>query len=238
MAAKQLKFYWSPQFQLFSCDGAKLEGHGFIQTNPSHDLVHLFIAANGNMPWQPVESREQTCFAEYNAVLLEHLLVNCFNAAVLESMAPEQIVPEARKFLKWFVSEHYAPFPVSEEEAFRRFAEALDIDCIVRLFPYFYSLRAWECFSPDYRAETYDLEFTSEDDPAREAPEWAADPNILETQELVRQKLSEAVAEAGSIRPKPEPVFLPTSSASPLSDPPAKTRQKKTGLGFKPARAR
>jgi hypothetical protein len=101
MAAKQLKFYWSPQFQLFSCDGAKLEGHGFIQTNPSHDLVHLFIAANGNMPWQPVESREQTCFAEYNAVMLEHLLVNCFNAAVLGSMAPEQIVPEARKFLKW-----------------------------------------------------------------------------------------------------------------------------------------
>jgi hypothetical protein len=190
------------------------------------------------MPWQPVESREQTCFAEYNAVLLEHLLVNCFNAAVLESMAPEQIVPEARKFLKWFVSEHYAPFPVSEEEAFRRFAEHLDIERIVRLFPYFYSLRAWECFSPDYRAETYDLEFTSEDDPVREAPEWAADPNILETQELVRQKLSEAVAEAGSIRPKPEPVFLPTSSASPLSDPPAKTRQKKTGLGFKPARAR
>jgi hypothetical protein len=81
MAAKQLKFYWSPQHQLFSCDGAKLEGHGYIQTNPSHDLVHLLIAANGNMPWQPVESREQTCFAEYNAVMLEHLLVNCFNAA-------------------------------------------------------------------------------------------------------------------------------------------------------------
>jgi hypothetical protein len=80
--------------------------------------VHLFIAANGNMPWQPVESREQACFAEYNAVLLEHLLVNCFNAAVLESMAPEQIVPEARKFLKWFVSEHYAPFPVSEKRLF------------------------------------------------------------------------------------------------------------------------
>jgi hypothetical protein len=236
MAAKQLKFYWSPQFQLFSCDGAKLEGHGFIQTNPSHDLVHLFIAANGNMPWQPVESREQTCFAEYNAVLLEHLLVNCFNAAVLESMAPEQIVPEARKFLKWFVSEHYAPFPVSEEEAFRRFAEALDIDCIVRLFPYFYSLRAWECFSPTYRSEVYDLEFTSEDDPVREAPEWAADPNILQAQELVRQKLTEAVAEARSSWPKPESVFLPTSSASPSFSPQAKSR--KSGLGFKPARAR
>lgn len=236
MAAKQLKFYWSPQFQLFSCDGAKLEGHGFIQTNPSHDLVHLFIAANGNLPWQPVESREQTCFAEYNAVMLEHLLVNCFNAGALGSLPAQQIIPEARKFLRWFVSEHYAPFPVSEEEAFRRFAAHLDIERIVRLFPYFYSLRAWECFSLDYRAETYDLEFTSEDDPVREAPEWAADPNILETQELVRQKLSEAVAEAGSIRPKPEPVFPPTSSASPLSDPPAKTRQKKTGLGFKPAR--
>ncbi len=238
MAAKQLKFYWSPQYQIFSCDGAKLEGHGAIQTNPSHDLVHLFIAANGNMPWQPVESREQTCFAEYNAVLLEHLLVNCFNAAALGSMAPEQIVPEARKFLQWFVSEHYAPFPVSEEEAFCCFAEHLDIERMVRLFPYFYSLRAWECFSPNYRNEVYDLEFTSEDDPVREAPEWAADPNILETQELVRQKLAEAVADARSIRPKPEPVFPQTSFASPLFDPPAKTRQKKAGLGFKPARTR
>ncbi|MFS8866293.1 hypothetical protein NW857_11805, partial [Synechococcus sp. H55.9] len=84
----------------------------------------------------------------------------------------------------------------------------------------------------------YDLEFTSEDDPVREAPEWAADPNILETQELVRQKLAEAVAEARSIRPKAEPVFPQTLLASPLFNPPAKTKQKKAGLGFKPTPTR
>jgi len=203
MAVKHLKFYWSPQHQLFSCDSDKFERYGYIQTNPSHDLVHLLIAANGNMPWKPVESREQTCFAEYNAVLLEHLLVNCFNAAALASMAPEQIVPEAQKFMRWFVLVHYAPFPVSEEEAFHRFSINLDIECIVRLFPYFYSVRTQECFNSDYRSETYDLEFTSEDDPIRKAPEWAADPKILETQKLVRQKLSEVVSAAHSIRPSP-----------------------------------
>ncbi|MFQ3584361.1 MAG: hypothetical protein SNJ85_05430 [Cyanobacteriota bacterium] len=227
MVAKQLKFYWSPQHQLFSCDGAKLEGHGYIQTNPSHDLVHLLIAANGNMPWQPVETREQTCFAEYNAVMLEHLLVNCFNTAVVGSMTAEQIIPEARKFLKWFVSDHYAPFPVSEEEAFRRFAEHLDIQCIVRLFPYFYNLRAWECLIPDYRNEIYDLEFTSEDDPVRDSPEWAAETNVLETQELVRQKLTEALAEARVLKPKPEPVAAQLQSNLPSQ------KKWKSGTGFR-----
>ncbi|MCJ2543411.1 hypothetical protein [Thermostichus vulcanus] len=226
MVAKQLKFYWSPQHQLFSCDGAKLEGHGYIQTNPSHDLVHLLIAANGNMPWQPVETREQTCFAEYNAVMLEHLLVNCFNTAAVGSMTAEQIIPEARKFLKWFVSDHYAPFPVSEEEAFRRFAEHLDIECIVRLFPYFYNLRAWEWLSPDYRNEIYDLEFTSEDDPVQDSPEWAAETNVLETQELVRQKLTEALAEARVLKPKPEPVVAQLQSN--LSS----QKKWKSGTGF------
>jgi hypothetical protein len=199
MTAKQLKFYWSPQHQLFSCDGVKFEKYSYIQTNPTHDLVHLFIAANGNIPWLPVMNREQTCFVEYNTVLLEHLLNNCFNAAALRCISAQQVIPETRKFLHWFVSVHYAPFPVSEEEAFRRFVKPLNIGLIVRLFPYFYSLRAWECFSLDYRVDTYDLEFTSEDDPVREAPEWAADPNILETQELVQQKLSEAVANANLV---------------------------------------
>ncbi|MGQ9838460.1 MAG: hypothetical protein ACUVRV_11000 [Cyanobacteriota bacterium] len=230
MVAKQLKFYWSPQYQLFSCDGLKLEGHGYIQTNPSHDLVHLLIAANGNMPWQPVDTREQTCFAEYNAVMLEHLLVNCFNAAAVGSMAAEQIIPEARKFLKWFVSDHYAPFPVSEEEAFRRFAEHLDIEQIVRLFPYFYDLRAWEWLSPNYRNEIYDLEFTSEDNPVQDSPEWAAETNVLETQELVRQKLTEAVAEAGVFKPKPEPVAAQLQSK--LSSEQPSKRQWQSGMGF------
>lgn len=230
MVAKQLKFYWSPQYQLFSCDGAKLEGHDYIQTNPSHDLVHLLIAANGNMPWQPVDNREQTCFAEYNAVMLEHLLVNCFNAAVMGSMAAEQIIPEARKFLKWFVSDHYAPFPVSEEEAFRRFAEHLDVERIVRLFPYFYNLRAWECLNPLYRNEIYDLEFTSEDNPVQESPEWAAETNVLETQDLVRQKLTEALAEAGVFRPKPEPGAA--QSQSKLSSEKPSKKQWRSGMGF------
>jgi hypothetical protein len=208
MTAKRLKFYWSPQYQIFSCDDSKLEGRGYIPTNPSHDLVHLFLAANGGIPWLPVKSREQTCFAEYNAVILEHLLNNCFNAVVLRCLSSQQIIPEVRKFMGWFVSVHYAPFPVSEEEAFRRFAVPLNVDLIVRLFPYFYIVRAWECFSLDYRNEVYDLEFTSEDDPVREALEWATDPIILETQELIRQKLSEVVAEANSIR-------LPTSLSLP-----------------------
>jgi hypothetical protein len=153
------------------------------------------------MPWKPVENREQTCFAEYNAVLLEHLLVNCFNAGVLGSLPTEQIIPEARNFMRWFALVHYAPFPVPEEEAFYRFAIHLDIERIVRLFPYFYSVRTRECFNSNYRSEIYNLEFTSEDDPVREAPEWAADPKILETQNLARQKLSEVVFKACSTGP-------------------------------------
>jgi len=200
MKAKRLKFYWSPQYQVFSCDDLKLEGRGYIPTNPSHDLVHLFLAANGGILWLPVQNREQTCFAEYNAVMLEHLLINCFNAAVLGSIPTQQIIPESRRYLRWFVDVHYAPFPVSEEEAFRRFATPLNVELITRLFPYFYIVRAWECFSFDYRSEIYDLEFTSEDDPIRDTLEWTTDPNILEAQELVRQKLSEVVAEVSPIR--------------------------------------
>ncbi len=57
--AKTLTFYWSPQRQSFACDQDVSDGHGAIPTDPSHDLAHLIIAANGGMAWQPQGDRTQ-----------------------------------------------------------------------------------------------------------------------------------------------------------------------------------
>ncbi|NJK63491.1 MAG: hypothetical protein HC921_13120 [Synechococcaceae cyanobacterium SM2_3_1] len=160
-----LKFYWSPETQHFACNGEELIGHGFIQTDPTHDLVHLLVAANGNLHWQPSDNRDQTCFAEYNAVLLEHILTNTFYVALQGSQDTETIVPQATKYMRWFVSEHYTPFPVNEKAAYLNFSEHLNTDLIVRLSPYFFAIKFVEYVNPEFRFVEYDFEFTSEDDP-------------------------------------------------------------------------
>jgi hypothetical protein len=151
---------------VFLCDAERFESSARPTTDPSHDLVHLILAANGGLPWLPSGERDLVCLAEYNAVLLENLYDKSYNSARFGVPAPEQTLAEAVKHLRWFVEEHYKPFPCSPEEAYRRFCRRVDPETVTRLFPYYFDLKKRERDDPwTVRDLTFHFDFTSEDDP-------------------------------------------------------------------------
>ena len=163
---KRLSFHWGPERQVFLCDAERFESNAKPPTDPSHDLVHLIVAANGGLPWLPSGERDQVCLAEYNAVLLESLYDKSCNSAKLGVPAPERTLAEAVRHLRWFVEEHYKPFPCSPEEAYRRFCRRVDPETVTRLFPYYFDIKKCEGENPGtFRDLTFHLDFTSEDDP-------------------------------------------------------------------------
>ena len=185
---KRLSFYWGAEYQVFICDAERFESNARPITAPSHDLVHLILAANGGLPWLPSGEREQVCLAEYNAVLLENLYDKSYTAARLEVPVPEQPLAEAVKYLRWFVEQHYKPFPCSPEEAYRRFCRRIDPETVTRLFPYYFNIKNGEGRNPGaFRDLTFHLDFTSEDDPIGEQVCRAA-------QRIVRNQLKAVAA--------------------------------------------
>ena len=45
-----LRLCWRRERQIFALGDAIYDHKGPTKTNPSHDLAHLLIAANGNLP--------------------------------------------------------------------------------------------------------------------------------------------------------------------------------------------
>jgi len=135
--SKKLSFYWSPTKQMFTCDNVGIENQSSTPTNPSHDLAHLIVAANGGLPWLPKGERHLICLAEYNAVLLENLFDKTCNAVVFGTFASHETLAETHKYMDWFVNEHYAPFPISAEAAYQCFCYQVNPFIITRLFPYY-----------------------------------------------------------------------------------------------------
>lgn len=185
---KRLSFHWKPAEQEFACDGEHFQVTGLATTDPSHDLVHLILAANGGLPWMPLGEREQVCFAEYNAVLLENIYDKTYNSVTLGMPAPEHTIGEALKHLRWFVEQHYHPFPVSAEEAYRRFCRDIDAETVTRLFPYYFDLKRRERQNPGgFRNQEYRVDFTSEDDPV-------GDESCRAAQKILRQQVKAITA--------------------------------------------
>lgn len=151
--------FWSPDRQTVSCDIDTYTHHGPTQTDPSHDLAHLLVAANGTLPWKPGGWRRKAKLAEYNAFLVENILDMAYSCVTYRSMRVEQILPQALSRARWFVEEHFAPFPMSTEAAFDEFRTKIDSASIVRLSPHFFSQKAREKIDPDFRKRTYQLSF-------------------------------------------------------------------------------
>lgn len=186
---KRLSFYWSPNQQRFSCDEIVSEGHGPICTDPSHDLVHLIVAANRNMPWLPHGERDLVCWAEYNAVFLENLFDKTCNAIVFSTSATHDALAETVKYMDWFVSEHYAPFPASSALAVRRFCQQVDPFLVTQLFPYYLDLKRYERTHSNYRDAEYKLDFTSSDRPPADELGWLAQWSIYRQLKAARAAL-------------------------------------------------
>jgi hypothetical protein len=80
---------WTPERQSIRVGDREFSHDGPICTHPSHDLTHLLIAANGNLPWAPEGDNGTIKIAEYNAVFLEHLLNNAYNSTFKDRMVPK-----------------------------------------------------------------------------------------------------------------------------------------------------
>lgn len=186
---KTLTFYWSPQRQSFACDQDVSDGHGAIPTDPSHDLAHLIIAANGGMAWQPTGDRTQVCWAEYNAVFLEHLFDQTCNAIVFGTSSQFDTLGKSVDYMTWFVSEHYAPFPVSAAIAARRFYQCINAYQVSRLFPYYLQVKRYERNHPNYRESEYHLVFQSTDHPPVDEWGWLAQWSIYRQLKQAQQEL-------------------------------------------------
>ena len=133
---------------------------------PEVDGLDLAAAVDVRLP-----TGDEAKLAEFNAVLLEGLL-----AAVVRAIRDEEPVDlEAElEHARWFVAEHYAPFPVSLDEALRRFRDGLDVEAVVRLLPIFWQVRTRELDDPDHRRARFQITFRATDAPAAEAEAFEA----------------------------------------------------------------
>jgi hypothetical protein len=99
---------------------------------------------SSDLLWLPQGNPDEVRIAEYNAVFLEQLLSNAYNCVVLQSIAPRDVLTKTLHYARWFVEQHYAPFPVAAEEAYRQFCWGIDTAAVSSLAAYFFVQRARE----------------------------------------------------------------------------------------------
>lgn len=156
---------WAPGAQMLS-DGREAFTHdGAINTEPSHDLAHLIVAASSNLPWKPAGVRDQICFAEYNAVMMEHLFDRTYRSAIGAEFPSSQVVPGLLSHGEWFVTKHFVPFPANPAEALRRFRAGLSAESATRLSPLFYEMKHAERSNPNHMQATWAARFRAADRP-------------------------------------------------------------------------
>jgi hypothetical protein len=158
-----LRMHWRRERQSFAFGDAVYSHEGRTKTNPSHDLSHLLIAANGGLPWLPFG--ESWRFAEYNAVFTETLLNHVYFAIVSRPVDGATILKRTLRHARWFVEKHYAPFPVPSEEAYRLYCWKIDPSVIGRLSPLFFELRALELLVPGGPEGGIVVQFVASDTP-------------------------------------------------------------------------
>jgi hypothetical protein len=159
----ELRLCWRRERQTIACGDTVYTHEGPTRTNPSHDLAHLLIAANGALPWLPLGETRR--LAEYNAVFAETLLNNIRWAVVSRPTDDAAILKQTLRHARWFVEKHYAPFPVPAEEAYRLICWGLDPSVIGRLSPLFFDLRGLELESPGGPEDGVDIRLHASEAP-------------------------------------------------------------------------
>jgi precorrin-6B methylase 1 len=162
-ASAKYAMNWTPEMQSISVDGQNFVHDGPIKTDPSHDLAHLMIAANGNLLWAPEGRSDAIKLAEYNAVFLEHLLNNTYNGVLAKSNDGTALFLQTLAHARWFVEEHFAPFPIPSEEAYCQFCWHIDDEMIVRLSPYFFNQKRAERDDTNYKLKSWAVQISPDD---------------------------------------------------------------------------
>lgn len=203
---------WHTSFPSHTCGEVVYENQGTISTDPSHDLVHLIVAASG-LPWLPQTERLMSCLAEYNAVFLETLFDKACNAFVFQSAPASDVLPEVLERMQWFVEEHFAPFPMSAAAAHEQFCSQINPFTVSRLFPFYLATKQYERTHSTYRESEYQLNFDSTDQPATDEAGWLAQWFIYQqlkaTQHQHRQSQNQPILKA-SPKEKPADGHCPT----------------------------
>jgi hypothetical protein len=112
---------------------------GPTDTMPSHDLAHLLVGMTSDLPWCPTGADAEVRVSEFNAAVLENLLSYAYEHIVCQSVRADAVLPKTLEYAQWFVERHYAPFPISFEEACRRFGLGINVDAIANLSHYFFT---------------------------------------------------------------------------------------------------
>jgi hypothetical protein len=187
---------WLPQSQRLFHEGRSYVHLGPTVTDPSHDLAHLIVASASSLPWLPSGTAGEVKIAEYNAVFLEHLLCHVFNCSSQGRREPLPVAESAREYARWFVEHHYAPFPLSYDEAEQRFRAGLDLEATVRLSPLFFEQKRRErqC---DFRQRRWEMRFRASDSPE-------TDTDGRRFQQLARESLCGFLAEPHTKRHRTE----------------------------------
>ena len=115
------------------------------------------------MPWWPTGPAEFTRVSEYNAIFLENLCGRAVDV-VRGTVEASNLVSLSRAAVDRLVTELYAPFPISVEEAARRFARDVDPVTVLRLFPLFARMRTTERNRKDHRRARFELGVMSDSD--------------------------------------------------------------------------
>lgn len=158
--AQWLTLLWTPGRQEFSVDGERFAHPMETPTSASHDVAHLLAAASG-LSWKPSGTRDDVCFAELAAVLLEHLADNVSSAVLLGRGTAEGALSRTLEYARWFIDEHYKPFPVSFDRALAEFVSGLEIETAARLSPVLFRTRIFELEHQDARELVLEAAFSS-----------------------------------------------------------------------------
>jgi len=186
---------WTPEKQSISCGEREFTHDGPIETDPSHDLAHLLIAGNGNLPWAPEGGKDTIKLAEYNAVFLEHLLTNTYQSVVAKDRDDWEVFSRTMAYARWFVEKHFAPFPVSAKRAYCQFSLQIDAETVAGLSPYFFEQKRAERTNPDYRLKSWVLRIKSHDWPT------PLEPVGIEFKRAVKRQIVHLKGFSGVCRP-------------------------------------
>ncbi len=185
--ADEYAMLWTPGAQLMAHGSEAFTHDGPINTEPSHDLAHLIVAANGTLQWRPAGSQPEICFAEYNAVMLEHLYDRVYRSLMGREFAPAQIIPGLLSHGSWFVTKHFTPFPATPKVAAEKFRSALTPRALA-LAPYFFDMKNSERGDAGHMQKTWTARFGADDRPTG----WSELQNetARQVQVLKQEKLS------------------------------------------------
>ena len=150
---------WGPELQQFSFGNEVFSHKAAINTSPTHDLSHLFIACSG-LPWRPVGSASDISIVEFNAILLENML---FYANMLYGIKGGYAALDRAKAL---VLKDYSPFPITWEDAISRFWRQIDLAQCAALSPFWFALRELE-LKHGQNGPIFRLDFDSDEKPTQ-----------------------------------------------------------------------